>query len=239
MKLATRVPRAMLRRTIDGLSSEAVAESAVPSYCHVNPAIRWLFWKRLDIALALAALGPGDAVLDFGCGSGVLLPTLHRLAGRVTATDLDLAPARTIVAAYGLATDLLPGERFADWAQEQCGQFACILVLDVLEHVEDSELHGLSESFRALLAPGGRLVLSGPTESVMYRIGRFLAGFHGAYHHRSVFDIDRILRRAWRPEQTDVVPRPPMPRAFWITRYRPVPAGWPAGSRMRGSVSGR
>jgi hypothetical protein len=64
--------------------------------------------------------------------------------------------------------------------------------------------------------------VSGPTESVLYQIGRFVAGFHGDYHQRSIFDIERVLRARWRPEDTRIVPRPPLPCAFHVTRYRPT-----------------
>lgn len=218
---ARRVSRALLRRTVEPLPVAAAAETAVPSYCHPNPLIRWLFWKRLDVALELAALTPRDHVLDFGCGSGVLLPSLHATAERVAATDVDLGPARTLRTELDLATELVAAERFAAWSAEQPGRFSCILALDVLEHVADDELATLGERFRSLLAPEGRLVVSGPTESVMYRIGRFVAGFHGDYHHRSIFDIERVLRARWRPEGTRIVPRPPLPCAFHVTRYRP------------------
>lgn len=222
-RLATRVPRDVLRRTIEGLSPEAIAESAVPSYCHANPAIRWLFWKRLDTALGLADCRPEDTVLDFGCGSGVALPTLHGLCRRVAATDLDLAPARVLTTTLGLPTELIPAETFRAWAEAQQGRIACILALDVLEHVADEDLEALSERFRGLAGGSGRLVISGPTESLMYQVGRFVAGFHGAYHHRSIFDIDRVIARRWVAEQTLFVPRWPLPRAFRITRYRPRP----------------
>ena len=219
---AERLPPALLRRAVEGLPAGAIAETAVPSYCHPNPLLRWLFWKRLDVALELAALSPADDVLDFGCGSGVLLPSLHAAARHVVATDLDIGPARSVVAALDLPTELVPADRFAAWSAAQPGRFGCILALDVLEHVEDDELSVLAGRLRALLAPHGRLIVSGPTESVMYQVGRFVAGFHGGYHHRSIFDIARVLRRAWDPEEERVVPRLPLPRAFLVTRYRPI-----------------
>jgi len=43
-------------------------EMALPSYTHPNPAMSWLFWRRLDTALDLARDVAGRSVLDFGCG---------------------------------------------------------------------------------------------------------------------------------------------------------------------------
>ena len=46
-----------------------------------------------------------------------------------------------------------------------------------------------------LLRPGGQLVISGPTENVLYRFGRKLAGpeYSGDYHERGVAEIRRML----------------------------------------------
>jgi hypothetical protein len=140
----------------------------------------------------------------------------------VAATDLELGPARTLGAGLGLSTELVPAERFEAWTAAQAGRFDCIFALDVLEHVGDDDLARLGERFRRLLRAGGRLVVSGPTESVMYQVGRLVAGFRGAYHRRSVFDVARVLDQAWRADETCVVPRPPLPVAFHVTRYRPA-----------------
>jgi hypothetical protein len=67
------------------------------------------------------------------------------------------------------------------------------------------------------MAPGGRLVVSGPTESMAYQIGRRLAGFRNTYHYRSVYDIDAQLRQHWQPQATRFIP--PLPRAFLLTAY--------------------
>ena len=54
-------------------SCERVEETAIPSYAHKNPAIRWLFRKRLaeiQKILSFPSQPRGIRVLDFGCGSG-------------------------------------------------------------------------------------------------------------------------------------------------------------------------
>src|SRR5206468_7978931 len=157
------------------LSPADLDETAVPSYCHRNPLIRWVFWRRLDVALELAGLEPGESVLDFGAGSGVLVPSLERVASRITAVDVQLGPCRALCARLGLRAELIPLEALAAWAQGNAARLDCIFALDVLEHVVDGELAPLLVRFRSLLGPGGRLVVSGPTESRPYRIARRLA----------------------------------------------------------------
>lgn len=215
-----RVPGALLEQTTAALPPAARDETAVPSYCHANPLIRRLFWRRLDVALALARIRSTDHVLDFGAGSGVLLPTLEAVAARVTATDIELGPARALANALGLRTEMIPAERFATWATGRDRRVDVVLALDVLEHLGDDELASVGVQLHGLVAPGGRLVVSGPTESPAYRLGRWAAGFgHAAYHHRSIYDINALLERYWLAEEVRFVPR--VPRAFVVTRYVP------------------
>jgi predicted TPR repeat methyltransferase len=65
-----------------------------------------------------------------------------------------------------------------------------IVAADVLEHIEN--LPAYLATFAAKLKSSGRLLISGPTENVIYKIGRILAGFGGKgdYHHT---DIDRLI----------------------------------------------
>ena len=151
-----RVPEDLLRRVVAHLPREMVNETAVPSYTHTNPLIRWLFRKRLETALELARIQGTDRVLDFGTGSGVLLASLVRMAGHVSATDLDVTPARQLIAALGLPVELVGPAEFPAWIASHTGQLDVIMALDVLEHLTAEELETVSAPLRALVAPGGR-----------------------------------------------------------------------------------
>ncbi|MPZ23937.1 MAG: methyltransferase domain-containing protein [Dehalococcoidia bacterium] len=224
---AVRISPTTLKAVTATLHGHDRDEMAVPSYSHWNPAIRALFWKRLDTALEFADLKPGDAVLDFGVGSGIMLPSYHAADARIAATDLHVEPARAMARERNLPAEIVPIEAFPAWVDTNTEAIDCIFALDVLEHVEPEELVALSATFKRLLKPGGRLVVSGPTESFMYKAGRAVAGFlnshyRGEYHHRDIFDIDRELRAQWRVERATWVPRRPLPRAFLLTRYAPA-----------------
>lgn len=220
MARAARVRASELRAATSTLDPATRAEMAVPSYTHSNPLIRWLFWQRLDTAVRFADLVPDIAVLDFGTGSGILLPTLARSASRIVAADIDLVPSRTLAHARGIAVEFVDLPEFTRWAARNAGILDRIFALDVLEHVETEELRALSDVFASLLRQDGALVVSGPTESVAYRLGRALAGFKNEYHHRTIFDIDRVLAARWKVAARTFVPHAPLPRAFEITRYR-------------------
>ena len=218
---AVRVSAAELRAATAALAPAERAEMAVPSYAHRNPLIRWLFWQRLDTAVRFADLKAGAAVLDFGTGSGILLPSLAAAAKHIVATDIELAPSQATAAARSIKVEFVKVPDFPQWAALNQGTLDCIFALDVLEHVETEELRDLSVAFRSLLRPGGRLIVSGPTETAFYKLGRALAGFKNEYHHRNIFDIDRALVALWRITARTFLPRFPLPRAFVLTRYEP------------------
>jgi 2-polyprenyl-3-methyl-5-hydroxy-6-metoxy-1,4-benzoquinol methylase len=178
-------------------------EAGFPAYSHPNPLINWLFWQRLEAAMNyIETYAPYENALDFGCGSGVMLSFLAGHSQRVTAMDIDLLPLERMKKYIPLAENV----RVLDAKQASISEFApksfdLINALDVLEHVDDLP-HTLSGLLN-LLKPGGRLVVSGPTENVLYQIGRKLAGpeYSGEYHERGITEIKRELKRSARVEQ--------------------------------------
>jgi len=73
--------------------------------------------------------------------------------------------------------------------------------LDVLEHVDD-----LDKTLRQicdLLKPGGRLVVSAPTENIFYKVGRWIAGsdYSGEFHERGSKEIRQAMSSIMKVEQ--------------------------------------
>src|SRR2546429_4986462 len=81
------------RRILAEGTSDALNEAALPAYANSNPLSSYLFWRRVQAVMnCLGSRLRYKAAMDFGCGSGVMLPYLSRVAERVVAVDIDLTP---------------------------------------------------------------------------------------------------------------------------------------------------
>lgn len=195
--------RSAIRNVLHDSEHGRLDEAGFPAYSHPNPLINWLFWQRLRTAMNhIERYPPYEQTLDFGCGSGVMLSFLAQHSRQVTAMDIDLLPLERVKKYIPLAENI----QVVDAKQVSISQLApksfdLINALDVLEHVDD--LQGILPDLLTLLKPGGRLVISGPTENILYRIGRKLAGpeYSGEYHERGIAEIKSELKRLARVEQ--------------------------------------
>jgi SAM-dependent methyltransferase len=185
---------------IDGYG---VAEMAIPSYFHRNPFVRYIIRARLDEILRVGGFSPADVVLDFGTGTGILIPELCQRVSGVIGTDL-----RTEIARRMVWLSEIPNARIVeldDFWTLPTNSVSKIVAADVLEHVEN--LDNLLDHFAKILKPGGRLIVSGPTESGFYKLCRRIAGFSGEYHLRSIFDIEaRLAAKGYRTRVRNCLP---------------------------------
>ena len=132
---------------------------------------RW--WDPQGPQKALHALNPtrlayvagrsrlaGAAVLDVGCGGGLLSEALAQAGARVTA--IDLAPELVKVARlHRLESGVDVDYRLQSvelLAAEQAGSFDAITCMEMLEHVPDPA--AVVSACATLLKPGGKLFLS-------------------------------------------------------------------------------
>jgi len=189
------------RTAIQQVLSEAepgrLDEAAFPAYSHANPLINWLFWQRLYVVMNyIERTAPVERVLDFGCGSGVMLPFLAQTSKQVTAMDIDLTPLDYVQKYIPLESNVQVMEASKSPLSDlPAHTYDFIIALDVLEHVDDLP-RTLSELIN-LLKHNGQIIISGPTENIFYRIGRKFAGpeYSGAYHERGITEIRKLLAK--------------------------------------------
>lgn len=172
--------------------NEIFAEAAFPAYAHANPFIDRLFWGRLRVVESYIRQKNRQAVLDFGCGSGVMSWVLSPFAGRVYATDIVPVTFERMKERVEFPSNVrfVPEQEIRTLSSDE--GLRTIVVLDVLEHVED--LRGTLSLFKNLMQGQGEVIISGPTENIFYKIGRFIAGrrFTGTYHRTDISHIKKI-----------------------------------------------
>jgi SAM-dependent methyltransferase len=207
--------RDLLGTRVPGMTDHDRDEMAIPSYLHWNPFIRWLMWRRHEVVAELAALAPGQRVLEFGCGLGLFLPTLAERAGTAYAIDHFPAYAKALVASRGLPVT------FVDHVDDLGdGSLDTIVAADVMEHLDAPR--EWAARFRRKLVGGGRLVVCGPTETAIYKLGRIVAGFAGKgdYHHTNITRLrDDITKSGFRLERRRTLPFSMPPHLFEVLAF--------------------
>jgi len=167
-----------------------IDEAALPAYAHKNPFIDYLFWKRLEVAFKFAKKNSYyKKVLDFGCGSGVLSYVLAQNGYEVTGCDLEMSPLRLVQKKIDFPSTINFIEGDISTQNLPAHSFDIIFALYVLEHIDNTGDY--IQLFKKLLTPHGVVVVSGPTENILYKLGRKFAGqrFTGDYHVKDISAI--------------------------------------------------
>ena len=201
--------RSAIQKVLADSEKGRLDEAGFPAYSHPNPIINWLFWQRIRTAMNhIEQTAPYDSILDFGCGSGVMLPFLSQRGKSITAVDIDLLPLERVNKHVPLASNVIVIGANQPISELTTNSFDLINALDVLEHVDD--LPKTLSTLIKLLKPGGQLVVSGPTENILYQIGRKLVGpqYSGAYHERGIVEIKDELRKIARIEHIATLYQP-------------------------------
>jgi SAM-dependent methyltransferase len=149
--------------------------------------------KRRRAALLLAWSGVKQgSILDVGCMFGFLLDEARRKGLATCGIELSPGPAR-VAAAKG--HDVFTGTIEELTAQRPDVRFAAIFAQHVLEHAVDPR--SLLETAKALLEPGGKLVVCVPNFAA--RLRKVLPSAWGWYqmpvhlHHFSSRGLERLL----------------------------------------------
>jgi SAM-dependent methyltransferase len=180
--------------------------------------------RRRTARRLLALVPPGGRLLEVGCGHGLLLDEARARGFDV----LGLEPSRAAAAHARGVLGLPVREETLDELDDP-GPFDAIVMADVLEHLDDPL--GALDTCRALLAPGGTLVVVTPDPAS--RAARLAGPSWWGFLPAHTYLLPRAtLRRVLAERGFEVVAERSLVRSFSL-RY------WMAGLAERGGVAGR
>lgn len=166
--------------------------------------IAWSHRRRYETALRHARRFAGQRVLDFGCGDGTFLAMLMADPSRpasAVGTDMARDAIEDCRKRYDGVPDLifLPTDELMASMDTQA--YDGVICMEVLEHAVD--LAAVLDQLVALLAPGGRLLVSVPVETglplLVKQTVRRVAGWRG------IGDYPGITPYTWRQLMSGVV----------------------------------
>lgn len=140
-------------------------EVSTPLYLHKNFLIRRIFINRLIAAYKMSSFNQ-KKILDFGCGSGIFLQAISHEIKEGIGVDLNIDIAKKVVTSKNISLKQITDEKDV----LNFTNIDIITSFDVLEHVKN--LDALIDNFKKILSPNGIIIISGPTENSLYRLGR-------------------------------------------------------------------
>ena len=192
-------------------------------YAELRPALRWLERRRIDLIFKLAAPGPGDAVLEVGCGAGHVLAAFNGFER----TGLDLSPRMLARAARRLGADTTLTCGSAEQLPFDDASFDVVVCTEVLEHTQDPQ-RVVAELMR-VAAPGARVVVSIPNEKnidfakrLLRRtpvLNRLLANLASEGNEWHLHRFDRALLESTVQSHARIVRLQGLPFAWPALRY--------------------
>ena len=190
--------RKSLRERVDVWGRlQELHDSCIPSYCHPNLAASGVAWLRLLRSANLYKRhGSAGTVLDFGSGTGELA---HLLEGNFDYHYVEMDESQVPI----LKQDLPNAVRLTSETLPK-NKFSFIFALDSLEH--NDEYADLIDKLTESLTADGVLLVSGPTENFIYKIGRKIAGFTGDQHVTNIYAIEKVLEKHLENIATTVSP---------------------------------
>jgi Methyltransferase domain len=153
-------------------------------------------WERARLALAArliaqyVPLGPGDVVLDIGCGDSFVVESLARqypdvrfyaVDSAFTSDLIEMYAQRLTVPNVSLFTSLddVPADRAA----------SLVLLMDVLEHVEDDHAFLRGVIGRRSVAAGTRLLITVPSYPGLFCAHDRFLGHYRRYSERAFLEL--------------------------------------------------
>jgi SAM-dependent methyltransferase len=145
-----------------------------PLRYYYKPLVGALYRKRISDGLSLLK-PPYERVLDFGYGSGLLFPSLNKIADELYGIDIlsDTEKLAPILGKLDIKADLRKNDILKEDYPDN--YFDLITAFSVFEHITEFEPI-LAEMYR-ILKPGGELLIGMPRVSAIMPLLFRLIGF--------------------------------------------------------------
>ena len=143
---------------------------------------------------------PGQSILDVGCFAGSFLSLLprERFPQQV---GVDILPEQIDYANQRFGTDFRRFQYAPSIKNigEVDGQFDCVTMVEVIEHLQSAEIPAMIEQITTKLKPGGRLVMSTPnytsTWPILEQILNRISDISYAEQHATRFTFFNARRK--------------------------------------------
>lgn len=163
-------------------------------YYHPFYFLREGFWLRLRFIFKhlVQIKGNKGKCLDFGGGSGVLLPTLAKIFDEVVCIDQDPTAAYKIIEYYKLAHKVKIIQTNVLKYDFKGELFDVVIAADVLEHFED--LVPPVQCIKKILKKDGYFVTSLPSENWIYVLARKIFSVTKPVdHYHSAYEVEKFI----------------------------------------------
>lgn len=153
---------------------------------YTNPFLSVLYWGRLKEVFNYLKNRRWGLILEVGCGYGFFLPSLCQISDKVIGSDIEemfnfceKVTLREIQRNYAnlelMKADVRYLSRYI--AENSCD---AIIAISVLEHIDNYD-KAIKEIMKCL-KPEGILACVLPSENWLYKLGKRVLGYYGAYH---------------------------------------------------------
>lgn len=203
------VSRGVLHLDLPPRGALAPNNDVDPLKYYYLPVVGRVFVARIDLGLGLLD-GRYGRLLEIGFGSGLLLPTLRRVADRLDGVDLasDPAAVRAALGRLGVTVDeLVRGDACALPFED--GRYDAVVAFSILEHLRAPELERAVAEVHRVLAPGGRFLVGCPAVHKGMNLAFAAIGFRGieAHHFSGIGDVLAAAAPRFEVEKRATLPR--------------------------------
>ena len=184
--------------------------------------IRYMYRKRLQLALDALGRRRYRSLLELGTGGGFLLYSLSKMCDRIVASDIhpNLDKVEHNLTADGLHNIEYKGFDICDVPYKEA-EFDSVVAISVLEHIRN--LSKAVSEIKRILSDRGVAVIGIPADTPLMTLGFHLIGAGEDVKHHHCNDhkgIIKAFRKEFRSVKVKVFPLPPPFNVYYILKCR-------------------